>query len=185
MKLRLMGTKSRITVRTFAEGLFARLAHDLEIVAEGTAGQSEPTADAAAAASVTVRVPVRGLRVVGAVRDGRVDERTLSVSDRADIEERMRTGLAGDEVVVVATLVGTRARLDVRTPHGRQSVEVPVVVNRTEAGSVRASGTGDLSLRALGVPPVRGPAGAFRLADRVQVSFDATFEPDAETEAQK
>jgi hypothetical protein len=162
---------SSVVVRTFAEGLFARLAHDLEIGALEAWGEGTD-----APPHATLGFAVAGLRVMGAVRAGKVDDRTLSASDRADIEARMNEALGAGEVTVEATLLGETARLEVRAPRGRQSVEVAVEVSR-EAGCVRVQGECALSLRALGVPPVRGPAGAFRLKDRVEVRFAARFEP--------
>jgi hypothetical protein len=172
VKLKLNPASTRIAVRTFAEGLFARLAHDLEIVANDVSGEAvdEP-------AAATLVVAVQGLRVGGVVRGGKVNDRTLSASDRADIDQRMRDALGGDEVRVAATLAGPRATLEVRTPRGEQSVSVAVEVQREPSGALQVRGECTLSLAALGVPPVRGPAGAFRLADRVEVHFAASFEP--------
>jgi hypothetical protein len=162
---------SSVVLRTFAEGLFARLAHDLEITALEAWGEGTDEPPRA-----TLGFAVAGLRVRGAVRAGKVDDRVLSASERADIESRMQEALGVGEVTVGATLLGESGRLEVRTPRGSQSVEVAVRVSR-EAGGVRVQGECELSLRALGVPPVRGPAGAFRLADRVEVRFEANFEP--------
>jgi len=173
LNLRFSAKGSTITVRTFAEGLLARFAHDLEIAIRDVTGEGtdEPT-------EATLRVALSGLRVAGVVRDGVVDERTLSASERADIEARMREALAGgQEIRVDASLAGDRATLVVRAPGGTQPVTVVVQVEREAAGVMRVRGECALSLRALGVPPVRGPAGAFRVADRVAVRFDARFEP--------
>ena len=87
----------------------------------------------------------------------------------------MREALGGAEVRVAATLAGDRASLEVRTPLGVQAASASVRVER--GPTIRVRGECELSLRALGVPPVRGPAGAFRLADRVQILFDVSFRP--------
>jgi hypothetical protein len=170
VNLRLDPTKSTIAVRTVAEGLLARLAHDLEIVGREMVGEGsdEP-------ATATVRIPPACLRVLGVVRDGRVNEGVLGASDRADIERRMRDALGGGEITVVARLVAGRATLEVQTDRGRQVVELTVQLDPPGPGALRVRGSCALSLRALGVPPVKGPAGAFRLADQVEVRFDASF----------
>jgi hypothetical protein len=180
VNLRLNLASSRIAVRTFAEGLFARLAHDLEIVVNEASGEASGEAGEEPA-TASLRVPVRGLRVAGVVRGGRVNDQTLSASERADIELRMSEALGGAgaaaEITVAATLLGEHATLQVRTPRGTQSVSLLVQVRRAPSGAIRVRGDCKLSLDELGVPPVRGPVGAFRLADRVEVSFDASFEP--------
>ena len=45
--------------------------------------------------------------------------------------------------------------------------------------AMRAKGSFDLSLAAIGSDVVKGPLGAFRVKDRVRVSFDAVFVPAA------
>ena len=45
----------------------------------------------------------------------------------------------------------------------------------TAAGVTHASGTLGLSLRSLGVPEIKGPLGAFRLKDRIDLAFKAGF----------
>src|SRR5262249_40421369 len=76
-------SSSRLAVRTRATGLLARLAHDLEIVAETFSGEARLD-DPSWSAELTI--PVWALRVGGVLRDDRVDASVLSASDRAEIE---------------------------------------------------------------------------------------------------
>jgi hypothetical protein len=41
--------------------------------------------------------------------------------------------------------------------------------------TAHAKGTVEVSLAALGSKPVKGPMGAFRVKDRVRISFDLVF----------
>ena len=82
-----------------------------------------------------------------------------------------------DAVTIDVRLEGATATLIVHAPRGQETVRVPIRVARAESGIVRVEGDCALSLRALGVGPVRGPAGAFRLSDRVEVHFEAELDP--------
>ncbi len=173
--VRLDAERSALTIRTRAEGLLARVAHDLELRAGTLAGDFEGD-------SGRVRVPIAGLRVVGAVKRGALHEGALSASDKAEIERRIReVVLAGsDEVHVDVTLTGTRASLRVHAPRGTQQLECEV--QREDAGSadrggVRVRGRCALSLAALGVAPIKLPLGAGRVADAVEVRFEAQLVP--------
>jgi len=160
---------SRFVVHTFAEGLLARLAHDLELVAEGATGElvdgPEPT--------VTLRFPIDGLRVVGAVKKGRVEPSVLSEADRFQIEEKLRRELFVGRRSLTARgslPVGGEARIELDGVRARVA-GVPRWVD------AELHGRCELSLRAMGLKPVEGPMGAFRLADRVEVEFRARFTP--------
>jgi len=160
---------SRVTVRTGTTGLFSPLAHALELSVDGIEGQA--TWNGAGAWTVNVSAPVAGLRVRGAVRHGSVDDRAVSAADRAEIERRIReTALPVERIVVE----GDSSRLRVR---GLRGVQEFVPAARIEAGTttVTASGTATLSLRALGIADVKGPLGAFRVADAVELSYRVVF----------
>ncbi len=88
---------------------------------------------------------------------------------------------AGLEAIVrvEAHLDGGSARVRVVPPNGR-GVEIivrPTV--RALGDAVRATGTFELSLAAVGSDAIKGPMGAFRVKDRVRVSFDVVFAPAA------
>jgi len=161
---------SRVVVRTFAEGMLSRLAHDLEIEAGGAEGHVDD------AGRAKVRFPVARLRVRGVVRSAKVDAEALSASDRADIERRIAEAFEGVmHVEVEGELAGDRAKLRVTCGRRAQELEVPASVERGEGGRVRVKGKAKLSHKSLGLTPVRGPLGAFRVADGVEVTFDVVF----------
>jgi hypothetical protein len=169
--------KSKIRIRTFAEGLLARLAHDLELVATKTSGHGTR-------ASATVEVDIHAIDVAGVLeKDGRVDDRGLSPSDKHDCLDKMRREVfrakPGDVVRVEATLDGKRARLAITTPNGR-TVErsAGVDVRDEDGGGVRVKGKVEISLASIGSERVKGPMNAFRVKDIVEVHFDAVFRAD-------
>ena len=171
--------RSRVRIHTFAEGLLARLAHDLEL----SCGELEGTASGdkdATAGTASILVPLRGMAVAGVLgKDGRVDDRGLSPTERRDCIAKMYSDVfhsrAGGVVRVEVKLAGGEARLRIVPP---SESEVVVVIRpdlRPEAGGVRATGSFDVSLKAIGSGPVKGPMGAFRVKDRVMISFDVLF----------
>lgn len=166
--------KTKIRVRTFAEGLFSRLAHDLELDCAGVRGELER---ASGAATATLEVPLDRITVAGTLKSGRVDPAGLSPSDRADVLSKMRKDVfhATDGVVRVEARLDastSRARLRVIPPKG-PSVETTVSITVTD-GAI-ASGQVELSLSALGSDVVRGPMNAFRIKDVVEVRFEVAF----------
>ena len=157
---------SRVRIHTFAEGLFARLAHDLEITCgslEGTASRDAKTA--------TIEAPLSGFEVAGVLEKGRVDERALSAGDRRDILEKMHRDVfhadASARVKLEASVDGVKLVL----PSGREVA----IATRVTVEDLRASGSFDVSLSAIGSDVVKGPMNAFRVKDRVTVLFDVRF----------
>lgn len=159
--------RSSIHIRTFAEGLMARLAHDLVLVATSVAGTSD------GAAKAHLEIPVAGLAVAGVLgKDGAIDTRTLSASDHRAILEKMRADVFRGDGLVVVDADREVARLTF--PNGR-TVETPWRAEREEGQ--RVVGELSLSLEAIGSNVVRGPMNAFRVKDRVVVAFDLVFVP--------
>ncbi|HEY8079115.1 MAG TPA: hypothetical protein VIF62_33515 [Labilithrix sp.] len=157
---------SRVRVHTFAEGLFARLAHDLEITCgslEGTASRDAKTA--------TIEAPLSALEVAGVLKDGRLDEHALSASDRRDIASKMLREVfhadASARLKVEATIEGVKLFL----PNGRELA----IATRVNVEELRATGSFDVSLSAIGSDVIKGPMNAFRVKDRVAVLFDVRF----------
>jgi hypothetical protein len=172
--------KSRVRIRTFAQGLLARLAHDLELVCHGISGTAERTnADTGTA---TVEVPIAKIDVAGTLKAGRVDPNGLSPSDREDCLAKMHkdvfhTGPGTSGVVrVEATLEAGKARIRIVAPSGRV-LERPVDVRLEPEGErgARVSGRVEVSLEAIGSDPVKGPMNAFRVKDSVELLFDVVF----------
>jgi len=161
---------SKVVVRTRATGLLARFAHDLEIVADDVAGSADVEGDVW---SAEVSVPVSSLRVAGALHGDRLDASVLSLADRSEIERRLHTELLGRGAVTARARGASRREGEVAVELGSASVRVPArFVARETPENIHATGSIALSLRALGVPEVKGPLGAFKVSDEVAVSWD-------------
>jgi hypothetical protein len=185
--------RSRVRIQTFAEGLFARLAHDLEIVCGDLSGRATRSADGRTdAGSASIEAPLRGFAVAGVLaRDGHVDDRGLNPAERRDCMAKMHSDVfhAGPDgmVLVQLQLDGASARVRVVPPNGRavETVINPKVsADGPDGTGVRASGSFDVSLMAIGSDVVKGPMGAFRVKDHVKVVFDVVFAPSAQPQPQ-
>jgi hypothetical protein len=180
--LRINEKESTITIRTRATGMLARLAHNLEIVSNDVRGSASSDGDAWTA---EILVPIASLRVVGARKGDRVDPNILSSDDRAEIERKIRAEVFGGAGDVSARAEGTsllrgeasisiggayRGRARVMQTHTEQEPDA-------EGGprAISVSGRADVSLRALGIPEVRGPLNAFRVSDTVEVLYNLTM----------
>ncbi|MBS2013187.1 MAG: hypothetical protein JST00_09885 [Deltaproteobacteria bacterium] len=180
-ELLLDAEKSRIRVQTFAEGLFARLAHDLELTCSELSGRAtresapgEPTKGTA-----TIEVPLRGLAIAGVLKSGVVDTGAMSPSDRRDALSKMQHDVfhvRADAVVRVEVHAeGASARVRIVPPNGKAVEVVTKPELALEGSAVRAKGKLELSLEAIGSDVVKGPMNAFRVKDRVAVLFDVVF----------
>jgi phosphotransferase system HPr-like phosphotransfer protein len=160
---------SRVVIHTRAEGLMARLAHDLELRAEGFEGQLHVEEDGQTW-SGALRFPVAGLRVVGARKGEHVDEGALSATDRKQIHDKIQSEiLAGREVLVrVNGKALGQGQGVVRIPRGQHRLHFEL--ERDEEAK-QVSGEVKLSLERLGIAPIRGPLGAFRVADEISIHF--------------
>jgi hypothetical protein len=171
--------RSRVRIHTFAEGLLARLAHDLELVCGALSGTASGDAGAGKA---SIDAPLSGMAVTGILgKDGRVDEHGLSASERRDVVSKMQKEVfhagPGAAVRVEGQLDGGKARVRVIPPAGRPFEAVVPVTVRADGGDVHATGSLEVSLSAIGSDPVKGPMGAFRVKDKVKVTFDLMFSP--------
>ncbi len=175
-----------ITVRTSAEGMLARLAHDLELewrVAEGTATIE------AEQVTARLRITADALTVVGVRKNGALCRDVLSTGERADIKKKLLSSIGADreDAVIRAeiTMEGAppsdrpitapvAAKVLVELPCGRATTTADVRITMSE-GVTHATGTLNLSLRALDIPEIKGPLGAFRLKDKIELAFKAEF----------
>ena len=178
-ELRIDPAASRLVLRTRAVGVLARLAHDLEIAAAALQGHARLD-DASWTAELLI--PTAHLTVAGALRGERLDPSALSANDRQQIENRMR-----DDVLCAATEVRIeasgrsreRAEARVIVSSGAATVSAPLRVAEAPGGGLTVSGSCQLSLRALGIPEIKGPMGAFKIRDDLEIRFDLTLLPPA------
>ena len=180
MKLVLAAERSHIKIRTFAEGFFSKLAHDLELECRTMSGSAERTG--ADAGTVTVEVPVAGIEVSGVLKDGHVDRSSPTGFERKEILSKMRKEVfhakSNDSASVraVATFESGTARVRVVAPNGRE-VARDVRFDSKDGTDVRVSGSFPLSLQAFGSDVIKGPMNAFRVKDGVELVFDFVFVP--------
>lgn len=161
---------STVTIRTRAKGLLSKLAHDLEIQTARFDGDVEVDETDWKA---TLRFPVSGLTVAGALKGDKVDRAILSPSDRAEIERKLRDEVLGVDEIVVTAEGKDRGAGDVvvKARRGEQRRAVSLTTEDRPGGEIVTYGTVDLSLRALGVDEIKGPLGAFKVDDRIEVAF--------------
>ncbi len=172
-------SRSRVRIHTFAEGLFARLAHDLELTCEDLSGScSRPTPETARA---TIQVPIAGIHVIGVLRSGAVDRDVLSAADLRDIADKMRREVfqAGVSAVirVDVSYEAEDAHCRLTLPNGRVVARATRPQITVDDGATRVRGKLEVSLSSIGSAPVKGPMGAFRVRDDVAVSSDLWFVP--------
>ena len=162
--MKLDAARTTIAIYTYAEGLFSRLAHDLALEAPISSGDVTGN-------TCTLHIAVRDIRVIGTVTKGNVDLHILSSTDRDAIEAQIRGDVfrgADGEILVTGARDGGKARIAIVAPTGRADVECAVDID----GGTRAKGEVEVSMKAMGIAAVKGPLGAFRLADRVKVAFE-------------
>lgn len=163
-----------LDVWTYKEGLLSAVAHDLRI------GASELTVAASVENgrfSVRFVVPVRGLRVLGAVKGGVVSP--MSEKDRLEIEKNLTTvvldaakhpeviyvgegSVASGETTGELTLRGTTRPLPLR---------LVLTEDKRVEGEVRFSQT------AFGVKPYSALLGTLKVKDEVRVSWSLVLAP--------
>lgn len=169
---------SEISIETTAKGMFAKLAHDLRLLAgEVSADVSEKEGHL----ELVLRAPVRAIKVDGVRKSGAVDRSTLSASDRSDIEKKVREDvLRSPEVRVTVSLPAAPApgshsvQAAIEVGGQKATVSLRLAIEEKE-GSTHASGRARVSLSSLKIPPVKGPLNAFRVDDDVDVAFDVAF----------
>ncbi len=165
---------SRLTIRTKASGLLGRLAHDLELEATGLQGVVQRDGE-----RFEATLSFGGLRVVGVVRGAIVHPAVLSAADRTEIEARIERDVLPRSQRVQVSVQGSVPHGDAEVRARGRAVRARVEVRAEGAGPQEVSGTARLSLSSLGVPPIKGPLGAFHVADEVEVSLRATLRPAA------
>ncbi len=176
---------SEVTIETKAVGMLAKLAHDLSIAAGELSAALREDGDKLV---ITLELPVPALQVRGVRRAGVVDATVLSRSDQADITQKLRREvLVAPKVVARVACEGAAAAL---SEEGRRDVAVDgsVEVGRgktrvagrasvtVSSARVVAEGRTKVSLPGLGIKPPKGPLGAFRVEDDVEIVYRLCFE---------
>ncbi len=168
-------SKTRVRIFTFAEGMFSRLAHDLEI--DAPIASATGALDDAGDGHLEVTVRAGSLHVVGFVKKGVTDPNGPSASDRSDILERTLEAMNASEGTTI------HARGDKKGEKITVELQVPTGVARAEASTREEPGAGGkvlvtrlrYSMPSLGMKPVKGPLGAFKLSDRIEIEVRAAL----------
>lgn len=185
MKLAIDPALSKLVIRTRATGMLARLAHDLELAATTAHGTIEVEAleggVARGAWSGSVEIAVDAFRVAGTLHGDRLDASALSPSDRTEIEHKIVAEVFPAVRTVTAEVRGDgMQRGEVAVRAGSARVTAPVrdlVLRPTADGALTVLGRCELSLKALGAREVKGPLGAFKVADAIVVLAELTLRP--------
>ena len=169
--------RSRVRIQTFAEGLLARLAHNLELRCGELSGKASREGKSGTA---SIEAPLHGITVAGVVgKDGRTDDHGLSPAERRDAIAKMQHDVfhagEGGVVRIEAHLDGDAARVRIVPPNDRAVETLIHPEVRMEGDMLRATGTFEISLASIGSDVVKGPMNAFRVKDRVKVTFDVVF----------
>jgi len=167
-------SRSTLTLRTRAGGLFSALAHDLELagkIARGSATREGERWEGELA------IEPSSIKVVGAVKRGEVDRNVLSASDVRDIESRIVSDVFGGVGELVIRCSGTVDAPTLRVTAKRETLmNAKVSVKNDDAARVfHAKGT--VSIKGLGLNEVKGPLGAFVIKDDVEVDATVTLVP--------
>lgn len=168
--------QSKISIRTRATGMLARLAHDLELSATDIRGTASRL-DGGFSGELTI--PIAGIRVAGQLHGDRLDRDGISNSDRAEIEHKIRDEVfAGTKEIHVRGRGSAWTHVDATVETGRGKMPISVSVRSQDADdATRISGRTELSLAKLGVREIKGPLGAFKVKDAVEVLFEITLRP--------
>lgn len=165
----------RLLVRTFRQGVAARVGHDLVIEATVWEGHVTVPADPAAQPAVSVRVDLGALKVL----EGTGGVKPLSDGDKQQIQQTMHKLLKVDRQRD-ATFTSTRAEVhdDSATVEGEltlvgQTHPLRLEVRQRDDGSV--AGTASLVQTQWGIKPYSGFFGALKLRDAVDVEFTVTL----------
>ncbi|NUP13508.1 MAG: hypothetical protein HOW73_46315 [Polyangiaceae bacterium] len=184
-ELRFDASASQVVVQTRAKGMLAKLAHDLSIDARDASATLRIEGEEAV---VELRVPVAKLEVAGVLKGGDIDRGVLSRSDKDDIQKKIREEvLRSGEVVVAmrASVGGSPIAAGKRSADARGRIEVggrsAQLVSRADIDAtdtrVTANGRVKVNLPALGITPPKGPLGAFRVDDDVEIVYRLAFGP--------
>lgn len=164
-----------IDIFTFKEGLLAGVGHDMRLRLDRAEIELEGE-------TIRARVPLAGLVVEGAVRDGVVQPAALDARQRADIERAARQDVLRVARHPTAEFTGTakpaQGGFDVRGTLALAGRSAPLACRIDGAGpGYQARFT--LRPSTWGIAPYRALLGALRLQDRVDLALTVTETPPA------
>ena len=179
---RVSSEATEILIRVFTAGPLSRFGHNHVIVAQGIEGTVALGADGAASRFV-LQVPVRALEVDAPDRRREAGDAFAAEPSAADILAT-RENMLGPQLLDAArypviTVRGTTqgaaqftaatVRFEIRQSAAQRRVPIDA---RVTDESIRVTGVLELSHDELGLRPFRTLAGALRVAQRLQLSFE-------------
>jgi hypothetical protein len=166
-----------ITVETGTEGALADAAYDLTLVANARAdARLDPAVPNASTG--TVEIALDAFRVEALHRHLTGQRSEPSASDARKIADKTRGELASAFDGPIRAIVGDAkptgdgrlaATARIRTRRGERTVPLRVTVSFEGDRRAHIDAELELSLAELGIGPVKGPLGLFRVADRIRV----------------
>ncbi len=157
-----------VEVLTFKEGVLSPLAHDLLVTVERFSIQLDDD-------HVAATFDAASLRVVGALRDGRLQPGELDASQRREIEGNIRRHVLDSEkhphIDFTGTVTDHGSRREVA---GELRLAGRVAPVRLDVHVTDGAARGEVTLTpsVWGIRPFRAMLGALRVADRVVIRFD-------------
>lgn len=159
-------SNGKVWIKTGVEGPGARMAHSLTIEAtkwNGTAVVGEDPSQS----SLEVSVDVEGFEV----RDGKGGVKPLSDNDRAEIKKSIMNKILGPGQITFKSNSISGGNVQGTVTVKGQSA--PITVNVSESGG-KVTANATVVQTAVGIKPFKGPLGAFRLTDAVEVEAEVT-----------
>jgi polyisoprenoid-binding protein YceI len=161
-----------LRIKTYREGVAAKVGHDLVIEVTGWEATVEIAAEPASSA-VQLSADARSLEV----REGLRGVKPLTDKDRDEIRRTIdEKVLRGQPITFRSTAV------DLTDGDGRLAIEGdltmagsthPIAAELTVAGDGRVSGTIPVTQSAWGIKPYRGLMGALKVRDELEIVIDA------------
>jgi len=162
---------STFTIRTRAEGMLSKLAHDLELTAEGVTAEIDVDGETWRADLV---FPVDRIEVGGTLDGERVNRGGLNRIERMEIKRRIRKEVLPTSTVRVVA-AGPNLEEGTMTligPKGEHEVPLQKLqVTGRNGGELVIEGRSFVSLARLGIKEIKGPLGAFKVSDAIELCF--------------
>lgn len=159
-------SNGKVWVKTGVEGPGAKMAHSLVIEVTNWSATANVAEDPSQSSfSFSADIPSFE------IREGKGGVKPLSDNDRAEIKKSIANKILGTgKITYQSNSVSGGTVSGTLTINGKSA---PVTVNLSESGG-RITGNATVVQTALDIKPFKGPLGAFRLSDAVQVEFEGS-----------